>query len=259
MKKIKLAIIGTAATRGCFELADRNKLEKIINWELLQYQSSAISYASDKPFDIDFNKLKDVSAFSAKNIKQDIDKDLFKRLLEFNPEYIIFDFLAEVNYGVCLIKDSFITNNSRLKLFVEEQDHIEKYSFNHNREAFEGLLKDRFEAICRFLSDHLPNTKIIIHIPQFAGAYYDDHYILRSLNRTDILKRSERINRVSNQFEEISLSHGLPVHVISMQDKKYFSNSKHKWGIGFNHYESSYYIDFQQKLLTYIIGDLLGH
>ncbi|MFC7392991.1 DUF6270 domain-containing protein [Scopulibacillus cellulosilyticus] len=258
MKKIKLAIIGTAASRGCFELSEEEKLEKIINWELLQYQSSAVSYASDKSVDIDLNKLEEVSEFSRKIIKQEIDKDLFKRLSAFNPDYIIFDFLAEVNYGVCQINDSYMTNNSRLKHIAGEQDHIEKYSFNKNNEAFERLLKDHFEATARYLSANLPNTKVIIHIPQFAGAYYDDHFILRSLNRNDILNRTKRINHVSKQFEEISRMYDLSVHIINMQDKKYFANSKHKWGIGFNHYESSYYNDFQQKLLAHIIEDLLG-
>ncbi|TCP21861.1 hypothetical protein EV207_1393 [Scopulibacillus darangshiensis] len=248
MQKTKVAVIGSAATRGCFELSNARDLEDIFDVSLIQYQSSLLSIMSEpiENYDMDEN----ISPLYKKIITEDLDKGIFDRLKGVDPDYVVIDFAPDITYGTLRIGDRYITNNKKKLKHVKLNDQAEEFTINNNKEAYVRKWTEAFHAFVQQLNDILPSAKVVVHTANFVGSYFDKTYRLKSLRRTDIQAKNNEIKELTAAINQDGIT------VIDLSDNKYNTSSSHKWKAGYIHYETKYYNDFLLAFFQLVIKNL---
>lgn len=248
MSQINISVIGTSATRGCFELMKLENLEQICNVSIDQYQSSMISIMSE-PLGKNVTISDKIKGWDKQVINMDFKKELFKNLEIQKPHYIVVDFIADILYGVLNIGRTSVTNNKNKLSFVQFHEDVEVFTIHTHKDEY---LTRWYAATQQFLTkvkEILPNTKVIIHSARFVNSYYDENNFLKSFQRNDLQSK----NRYLEQMEEMIVNED--VTFINLSKSKYHSSSNHKWKKNIVNYETRYYHDFLLEFLCFIIKE----
>ena len=253
MNKIKLYIIGSIATRGCFEYVDKSTYQDLYEICGLQYQSSFISLMS-KPL-----KLKNLDIISKINgwnktvVTRDMNKIFLDELKNCKPDYIIIDLVSETEYGVIKIEDTYISNirgkTNKMNLNAYETNEI---SIKNNKELYIELLTKNINSFKEFCKTNLPNTKLIFHIAPYLYSYFDECRVTKKFENKDLMSKNKQLKELYNM--NFITNEDL---VIDINDKTYFSTSKHKISLAPLHYETKYYKDFISELNRVVLKDFI--
>ncbi|MHC5268056.1 DUF6270 domain-containing protein [Enterococcus sp. LJL98] len=256
MDKINISVWGSCVSRDIFNqqfVADHKMFFNVVSD---QQHVSVISLMSEV-IDIDVEQLEGpVSPFYKKVFIQDMDKSYLKALKESNPDVILLDFYTDAFYGVKEVqKKTHITNKiwqyRKLNVF-RQLDIFNEYSVYNNSLEFISKWKESFDLFMKYVSLHLPNSRVIINKARFSNQYFDEKekkFKVLSDELPD--KWSEfhihRFNLIWELFDTYAIEK-YQLEAIDFDMKEYYCSSSHPWGLFYVHYNNTYYTDIFRKL-----------
>lgn len=252
MERIKLYIIGSVATKGCFEYCSKDIYQDIYEIIGLQYQSSFISLMSDS-VELSDLEMDNLDSWSKNVVTRDMNKIFLKELKESNPDYIIIDLISEVEGSIIELQGKYISQikGKTNKLNLEKYD-IREINIKNDKEFYLDLLKRKIELFRRFCECNLPRTKLIFHVATYLYSYFDENRVTKSFENKGIIAKNK-------QVKELYYDHCLKENdlIIDMSDKTYFSTANHKLSLNPLHYESKYYMDFISQLNRIVLKEFI--
>lgn len=253
MERIKLYIIGSVATKGCFEYCSMDVYKDLYEVTGLQYQSSFVSLMSE-PVVLDGLDITMLDPWSKKVITRDMNKVFLDELKEINPDYIIIDLISEVEGGLIKLKDKYISNiKGKSNKLNFEKYNIKKFDINNDKDFYVELLKNSLDLFRSFCNNNLPKTKIIFHVAPYLYSYFDENTVTRSFENKGLIAKNKKVRDLYYNYclknEDL---------IIDMSNKTYFSTSKHKLSLNPLHYEHRYYSDFISELNRIVLKEFIG-
>ncbi|MBM7683615.1 glutamyl/glutaminyl-tRNA synthetase [Pullulanibacillus pueri] len=220
-------------------------MDNILEVHLLNYQSSLISIMSEP---MESYSLKDnVSSFTKKIIRDDFEKGIFDKLNAINPDYVVMDFTSDVAYGTLQIGSKYVTNNQPRLDHVEIPETGIPFTLKTNRSEYLQKWTESFNEFTRKLKESCPSTKVVVHAASFVSSYYEETYLLKSLQRNDVQSKNKLLRTLEGTITDNE------VYFIDLTDRKFHSSEMHKWKLGYLHYETKYYNEFLLEFFKLII------
>lgn len=252
MGNIKLYIIGSVATKGCFQYCSTDIYEDIYEVTGLQYQSSFISLMS-KSVELDGLDMTMLDSWSQNVITRDMNKVFLDELKEIKPDYIIIDLISEIEGGLIELKDTYISNiKGKTNKLNFENYNVKKIDLNNNKDFYIELLNENLNLFRSFCNNNLPNTKIIFHVAPYSYSYFDEDRVTRTFENKGLIAKNKKIREL--YYDYCLKNDDL---IIDMNDKTYFSTCKHKLSLNPLHYENRYYNDFICELNRIVLKDFI--
>ncbi|SHJ43669.1 DUF6270 domain-containing protein [Pseudobutyrivibrio xylanivorans] len=253
--KINVGIIGACASRDAFNRRITPNYKDIFNVSCYDFQMSFASLMS--PI-IEYDALeykeniKKVEYIERQHLYEDLNKCFLNELAVKQPDILIIDFYADVNFGFVELGDSYISN----KLFkYEKSNYVSKLSFGkrysgrNNFEEFFPIWKNSVKEFMKYCEKYIPNTTIVLNDFRLATYYHD-----KSSDEIRLIKENhsvEFIKNINNALEKCNnwFKENYNTEVIVLSDKEYFGNPRHIWGLDHLHLMPDFYSDFLWKLL----------
>ncbi|MBM7646031.1 hypothetical protein JOD45_002256 [Scopulibacillus daqui] len=245
MQKIKVAVIGSAATRGCFELSSLSDLDNILEVSLLHYQSSLISIMSDPVKNVALKT--GISPFTKKIMTEDFEKGIFDKLKTIMPDFVVMDFIPDITYGALRIGDAYVTNNKKKLDYAEIPENAESFTISSNQTEYAKKWAASFNRFVKQLKIVCPQTRIVVHSACFVSSYYEKNYQLKSLQRNDIQKKNKLLRTLEGLINDDD------IYYIDLTHRKFHSSAMHEWKLSYLHYETKYYNEFLLEFFKLII------
>ena len=253
MNKIKLYIVGSVSTKGCFEYGDKGTYEDLYEVCGLQYQSSFISLMSKQLKLKSLDIFESLDGWSKKVITRDMNKIFLDELKDCKPNYIIIDLVSEVEGSVIQIEYTYISKikGKTNKINLDDYD-TKEISIKSHKDLYIELLTKNLNLFREFCKTNLPKTKLIFHVAPYLYSYLDGCRVPKSFENKGLISKNKQVKELyyMNCLDEDDL-------VIDMNDKTYFSTSKHKLSLNPLHYETKYYTDFVSELNRIVLKDFI--
>lgn len=261
MEPIKIGVIGSCVSRDSFNSKFIENYRDYYTCVFHQNQMSMISLAA-KPIPFDVDLIDNIQKpFDRRHFITELDKSVWDHLLINKPDYLILDFYGDVYFGAREIGDSYITDKrwlfSRTSLYrrLDEGNSITLFK---DAESFLRMWMSGIDCLFSFLSENLPDCRVIINKARFV-----DEYIDKETNEVKLISESGKQKpidvNVYNSWWDILDNYVIEsynVYYIDYSNKKYLADADHPWGLFYPHYELEFYKDFTKKLLSIIINDL---
>ncbi len=254
MENIKIAVLGSCATRDNFNSRFNPGYKEFYDCVLTQNQASIISLMS-RPFNYTKGEIGDLNDYDRWNVETDFSKSFLADLVKLQPVYLIIDFFADIHFGVIsLAADQYITDN-RWKLWktpyykgLKDRGSIKRLSILEHTEEYLREWKKSVDKLFAFLEEELPECHVIIHKARNVSAL-NDNGTLVDLATSGRVKREDvqMLNRYWDEFDQYVINHH-PVSVIEVNDRPYSTYNEHPWGPFYVHYSEDYYHKFLDKL-----------
>ncbi|MBM7600174.1 hypothetical protein JOC34_002565 [Virgibacillus halotolerans] len=205
--------------------------------------------------------LSDLNKSEANVVKDDSEKNFFRKLQNLNPEYLIIDFYADAvldlmrfNNGTILTVTPRLSNS---KLFLNKYKG-EVEIINHNDfKVFMEMWRPAIKKFTESVIKYIPENKIILTKARMSEKYYDKEENLIEFKG----KRLEEIKKYNVIFSilESEFLRLLPkTRVIQLPKNKYFSDENFPLGFSPNHYQTGYYKEYLSKLDDLVYKDLIS-
>ena len=247
---IKIYIIGSIATRGCFSYSSKDVYDDIYDISGIQYQSSIISLMS-KACNVTNYNINNISGWNKKTVCRDFNKIFLKELISLKPDYIILDLISDVQYDLISIENSYVTNiKGKTNKIGMDLNNLKVINIFDNKDEYLNLFKQSFDKFKLFIKENLPNTKLIIHKAKFAYSYLDECMVARSFKNLNLIEKNRLLDEIYSYCTKDLM--------IEMDDKAYFSNIKHPISLNPIHYSNDYYTDFHFKLNKIVLKSLIN-
>lgn len=260
LNQTKISIWGSCVSRDIFNQKFVKNHKEIFHVVSDQQHISALSLMS-KPILIKTDDLiGDVTPFYKNVFRQDMKKEYLINLKKTQPDIILIDFYTDAFYGTKKLKNSsYITNKiwQYKKLNVFNQLEIEReYSVYNNSLEFISLWKKSFDSFMAYVTEHLPNSKVVINSARFSNTYFDENeknFKILSEKLTDKWStfHIDRFNLIWELFDTYAIEK-YKLDAITHDMSKYYCSSKHPWGLFYVHYNPEYYLDAFEKIRSVI-------
>jgi hypothetical protein len=258
MKKLKIAIIGSCASRDNFNSMFIPHYKDFYNCVFHQNQMSMISLVS-QPIPYEASKIDGpLSPHDKRQFQTELEKSAYAHLIINQPDYLILDFYADVLMGIRKIGDSYITNKrwkfSQTTLYSELHEGNE-ITINKNPENYLRLWKESVDSFFEFANTYLPKCKVIVHKARFTDEYLDE-------SSGEVKKLNDKITSIDtktcNKWWDIFDNYIIENYNVRKIDYKnnYLASESHPWGLFQLHFEDAFYKDFTNQLLSIIVNDL---
>ena len=194
--------------------------------------------------------------FDKRQLQSECDKRFLDLVKKEQPEYLLIDFDADVNFGVIKIDDeTYFTNNPKYKnvFFLEKYEN--RLQMKDDPDLYFNIWKPKVDEFFAFIGKEVPDCKIILVKARFSDYFRD------GTNLTDIRKKKNQrildVNYLNKLWERLDqyVIDNFDVKVIDMTEKQYFVSSDHPWGAYYLHFEKEFYHDFLNKLLQIVLAD----
>lgn len=249
-KKVKVAIIGSCITRDVFNSKFIKDYKDIYECVSTAWQASMISFMSNRTwFEDDQKGFKEtVSKHQRNTTNRDISKKYRNEIIEAEPDFIIFDLYTDIKYGVVKNKVGYLTNNPngfRKTVYYQNKQYEEALNI-YKDEKYLTLLYDSFAKFQQWVKTNIPNCKIII--TGFLAAF--SHTTKENYIVNFDLKTCSTVARDNIMYNKIysKLSSDFDVTLLDMQNRTYFGDHNHIYGIKPWHLTQQYYDDLYKNL-----------
>lgn len=256
----KIAVIGSCVTRDMFNENFIPYHKEVFEVVSTAWQTSFASLVA-KPIklseeDLDTSgKLRD---HRWKTLLRDLNKKPLKEIISREPDYIIMDIYADVNYGFVKLRkaseEHFLTNNPngfRKTKFYESKNFSKTYNIHENARFLEFFYKG-FDKFYNIVKVQLPNTKLIINgFVEAYGYIGDEKFPMRF--SADIQNHVTANNsKYFEIYDEIKRKYP-DIDIIDMTKKMYFSDPNHPFGNHPYHMTKDYYNDLFNTLTRHVL------
>ncbi|OCA84639.1 DUF6270 domain-containing protein [Bacillus sp. FJAT-27986] len=254
MDNIKVAVLGSCATRDNFNSKFNPNYKEFYECILTQNQTSLISLMSS-PLIYTENDIGELNDYDRWNVETDFSKSFLADLIKLEPTYLIVDFFADIHFGVISLEtDQYITDN-RWKLWktpyykrLKEKGANERITIIDNTEEYLLKWKQSVDKLFAFLNERLPECHVIIHKARNVSILNDNGTLVDLATCGRVKKENvQLLNQCWDELDQYVIDH-YPVSVIEINDKKYHTYNEHPWGPFYVHYTEDYYHNFLLKL-----------
>lgn len=254
MENIKVAVLGSCATRDNFNSRFNPDYKEFYDCILTQNQASIISLMSS-PLHYTKDDIGELNDYDRWNVETDLSKSFLDDLVVLQPAYLIIDFFADIHFGVISVAaDQYITNN-RWKLWktpyykeLKDQGTIKRLTVLEHTEEYLRVWKRSINQLFAFLKEKLPECHVIIHKARNVSALANDGVLVDLATSGRVKKENvQLLNQFWAELDQYVIDH-FPVSVIEVNDKLYYTYNEHPWGPFYVHYSEDYYHKFLLKL-----------
>ncbi|SEK66575.1 hypothetical protein SAMN05216439_1280 [Methanobrevibacter gottschalkii] len=207
--KIRVGILGSCATRDLFT-TNYNKDYKKYFELIFSYERISLISLFQNPIKFDEEDLKIYpengnNRFRTKNLKNDFNKSFFKDF-EKGVDYLIIDMFFEAIFGVIMLEDIIVTNNTWDLPYVPFYNYITTKEvcniYNNNEEYF-----NKWTEYCDKLFDFLkkyPNVTVILNKIKLTDKVIDDDlsYSVNDTLKNIVNKYEKYIKQLEDYIEE---------------------------------------------------------
>lgn len=260
-KKIKIAVIGSCVTRDIFNSKFNKEYKDIYECVSTAWQTSIISFMSDRTWIEDNQKgFKDTLTEHQRNTaNRDISKEYKNEFIEAQPDFIIFDLYTDVRYGVVKNKSGYLTNNPngfRKTVYYQNKQYEEALNI-YKDEKYLTLLYKSFAEFEEWVRRNIPKCKILI--TGFIAAF--SHTTKENYIANFDLKTCNMVARDNIMYNKIylGLSSKFDVILLDMQNKTYFGDHNHIYGVKPWHLTQHYYDDLYKNLNNVVLEQSINN
>lgn len=238
-----VSVIGSCVSRDNFNSHFNAGYKQDFQFLQLQNQVSIISAVAE-PLVINKEDISQLGTWEQNNLLSECRKDFFTTSELANTDYLILDFFSDVYFGVCLLKDSTLTNNHWVlhKTDVYQND-LTICTLSEDDEAYFDMWKQAVHQLFEKLSITMPLTKVVLHKARFTDRYLKEDGTVAYFENAD---RVEQFNKWWDRFDHY-VEKNFDVISINVSQEKLLSHENHKWGKFNVHYIDSYYHEFLEK------------
>lgn len=250
----KVSVLGSCVSRDIFNSYFVEEYKNYFKLLSYSHQPSIISIMS-RPIPYDESRLvgKSPSVLDRDQFADELSKPFLKTLVINQPDILLLDFYGDAMYGVVQVEDSFILGKSfRFSKYKVYKDLKigQTYYPRKEVEPFFSLWKENFDRFYDFITENLPNTKIVLNGPKAENHYLsDDGTLLVFDEKKDI----DNINRIWRMMDEYAISK-YNISYLDYSNDNILLDKNHKWGAFIVHYESRYYKLCFKKLIMELQG-----
>lgn len=190
------------------------------------------------------------------HLYEDFSKSFLNTVYVQQPNILIFDFYADINFGFVKLGDSYITNKLfkyKAVPYIANSNFAEAYSGRRSFDVFFPIWEKSVEQFMEFCHNYLPNTVIILNKPRMATYYFDR--VNREIKLINENHSVEMIDKINERWDECDnyFEKKYDIFTIDYEGKKYYGNPYHIWNLDYLHFEDNYYSDFLWKVLEICI------
>ena len=247
-----VAIVGSCVSRDNFNSHFNEQYSN--NFKVLSYyhQMSIISLMSREiKFDMEYFKEDVLSLTNYEHLYNELIMTALITLENNKPDIIILDFLADAQFGIIELEDSYITN--KIYRFSEAGiiDTLKvgnAISFDIDYNLYFEIWKTYFDEFMIFIKKNLPGTKLILNSIKSTNEllYLESNEI--KIYKPEI--NSQKINIFWSMMDEYA-SNVWGIEKLIFQDKYYLDpNYIFGLGRGLVHFHKNYYENFYEKFIN---------
>lgn len=237
-----VSVIGSCVSRDNFNSHFNSAYKQDFQFLQLQNQVSIISAVAD-PLAIKKEEIVQLGTWEQSNLLSECRKDFFTTSDLAGTDYLILDFFSDVYFGVCLLRNSALTNNHwvlhKTDVYQNESD-VTVCTLSDDADAYFEMWKQAIHKLFEKLSVTMPWTKVILHKARFTDRYLKED---GSVAYFENAEKVEQFNEWWDRFDQYVEKH-FEVISISVSQEKLISHESHKWGKFNVHYIDSYYHEF---------------
>jgi len=240
-----VSVIGSCVSRDNFNSHFNREYKQDFQFLQLQNQVSIISVVAD-PLVINKEDISQLGTWEQANLLSECRKDFFTTSELANTDYLILDFFSDVYFGVCLLKDSVLTNNhwvlQKTDVYQNDPD-LTVCTLSDDADAYFDMWKQAIHQLFEKLSVTMPWTKVVLHKARFTDRFLKEDGTVVHFENAEMV---EQLNEWWDRFDDY-VEKNFDVISISVSQEKLISHESHKWGKFNVHYIDSYYHEFLEK------------
>ena len=251
---IRVGMLGSCESRDLFNSAINTNYKDYFLLEIDTLRTSFISLMQ-KPQHIDNNLLKiypeTPSSIKASSfLKEDFEKTFFEKLNQTEIDVLIIDNYFEVRFGVGYFDGILLTNNDwdlYKTEFYKNTNHIKTITMLNNTNEFFELWRKYCDLFFEYMNNNFPEIKIILNMARLTGIvekedgskYIDENFT----------KIANQFNPLINRLDTYIINH-YNVDVLDFDFENFNLAENHPWGISPNHYNSNYYSNLTEQIIS---------
>lgn len=248
--KPKIDIIGSCVSRDVFNSRFTDGYRDLVEVGETVYQTalpSLVEYESISNVD----ETHGVKEIFTKTLNEEYSGDNLHRLIGSRPDFIVFDFFADIHMGITRRMGRYVTRNHMAfqtlrgaDRYFDDKDASSPERMRFGDNEYSQLAIESLRAISDRLKSDQPKTELIVNSARFSTVHTDGAETLHEFNNT---KRLEEKNQQWSSLDEIAIRE-LNAHCISHDDLLFVASSAHPWGLHPVHYTQPYYDDLWNKI-----------
>lgn len=248
--KPKIDIIGSCVSRDVFNSRFTDGYRDLVEVGETVYQTalpSLVEYESISNVD----ETHGVKEIFTKTLNEEYSGDNLHRLIGSRPDFIVFDFFADIHMGITRRMGRYVTRNHMAfqtlhaaDRYFDDQDASSSQRMRFGDSGYSLFAIEALRAISDRLKSDLPKTELIVNSARFSTMHTDGVDTLHEFNNA---KRLEGKNQRWSSLDKIATSE-LNAHRISHDDSLFVASSTHPWGLHPVHYTQPYYDDLWRKI-----------
>ncbi|WP_312098346.1 DUF6270 domain-containing protein [Niallia sp.] len=259
MVKIKVSIIGSCVTREAFTTVNNPDYKETYEVGQTAFQTAITSFSSNPVPEGLIDISPDFTAYKKGVFTTDLYKTTRAELIEYQPDFLVVDFYADVRYGLAKIGDSIITNNPntfrRSNYFKNNIKSADLYHVASRYTEFFKIFDRNFESLIEWMAVELPQTKLVVNCFRYSAHYREngvDKYFVKYRENTENDNVYKRILRENDVFDKLykHVVDKYGVLTIDNRDKVYYADGDHPYGVSPWHFGKPYFKDFMSTFHT---------
>lgn len=245
----RIATLGTCTSENWFHFQN---IRERLDVNILRFQPSSVISVMADPVDMEIDPGTELDDREVQRLRTDFDKSYLSKLIEFKPDILIVELLADTRKGVVRVGKSWVTSSFRLeKSPMEARLGFPKpFTASHQRDAYSEVFRASTRKFGDFLMQDLPDCRIVLHRARWAEFFVDADNDLRSYppwKQNEYFVANLRLDDLERIFcEEISCDE------INVDQVPNFADMLHIWGPAADHYIKAYYHEFTRQLALLI-------
>lgn len=250
LNKPKIDIVGSCVSRDVFNSRFTKGYKDHVEIGETIYQTALPSLIEHipSPSIAEADNARDIFT---KTLNEEYSGNNLQRLVDSRPDFIVFDFFADVHMGVTRKMGRYVTRNHMAfqtpqdaDKYFDDQDVISPERMRFGDDEYNQFAIESLRIIRNQLRSALPKTELIVNSARFSSTYVDKYKSVHDFNNT---KRSTRKNDLWSLLDSMAVSE-LDAHHISHDRSLFVSSPTHPWGLHPVHYAQPYYDDLWRKI-----------
>lgn len=248
--KPKIDIVGSCVSRDVFNSRFTEGYKDCVEVGETVYQTALPSLLDQESISsvTEIDKAKDIFI---QTLNEEYSGNSLQRVVDSRPDFIIFDFFADVHMGVTRKMGRYVTRNHMAfqtlgyaDTYFNDQDVSAPERMRFGDDEYREIAIDSLRALNDRLKNDLPKTELIINSARFSTTHVDEDRAVHEFASTERLQRK---NKYWDLLDEMAIDK-LDAQRISHDGNLFLASSNHPWGLHPVHYTQAYYDNFWQKI-----------
>lgn len=248
--KPKIDIVGSCVSRDVFNSRFTDGYKDLVEVGETVYQTALPSLVECEPIP-NIGETDGAKEIFVETLNEEYSGYNLHRLIDSHPDFIVFDFFADIHMGITRRMGRYVTRNHMAfqtlrgaDRYFDDQDASSSERMRFGDSEYSQLAIESLRAISDRLKSYLPKTELIVNSARFSTVHTNGVETLHEFNNA---KRLAEKNKQWSSLDKIA-ARELNAHRISHDDSLFVASSTHPWGLHPVHYTQPYYDDLWRKV-----------